>query len=939
MIKMTIKKSKNYWEKRAERQEKKVYKEGDKLLKELDKNLNNARKEIQKSINDLVARYMELTELSYTDAMRNLTSSEFKEWRMTLEEYMAEIKKFKGIDEDISNKLKLELETLAMKSRISRLDTLKAQIDMELNRKAYIEQEALKGTLETVYNDSYREIRLDFEVESSVAYLDTDTLSDLINYPWSGTDFSNRIWENRAALGRVLKEEIIQSFIQGISVKDLSDKIMGRMNSDRKNTERLVRTELNYALNQATKKGYEDSEVEEYEYLAEIDSRTSPQCRELNGKVFKLEDAKVGVNYPPMHPHCYDRETEIFTNQGWKLFKDLTKEELVYTLDKDTLIPEWQKPINYITYNYKGKLLYYKNSRFDLMVTPEHRLLVQNKDSSVKDKSWKLKKANTVGKKSKNRMLSGINWKGINKKSETLANKKVPIEIYLKFMAYWLADGSYTKDRGSYNIKISQYENDWMYEELKELPFKIYKCKESLMIHNKELGDELKKFGKCTEKYIPENIKELSPELIRIFLMAYAKTDGHIKRGKEWKGYQFDDSIVFFTTSDKLASDLGELILKAGGRPSYYLNKIQGKEIEFRNGKYTINKDCWVISWNKQVHTWLSSLEITEINYDDNVYCVEVPKHNTVLVRRNGKICWSGNCRSTTIPVIEYEKLKEPEKNGIIKVENKKIEETMEPQDYNNYMNLINNNSNKDIQRLYYEYSNDISSIKRSLGGGTYSPLSNAIDYSYPREKHVENGVSKYSTLAHEFGHYFDNREFYNDLSYKEVDTLNSYFDLGKRKIFKDSPSSSDEFLIALQKDREFLKTAFKESRADIISTDASGGVQDALDGMFGTQDKRLTPWGHGDAYYNRKYNKTIKALHLEKELKEIYVSLGFTAKNQAQVKELCRRYETASEAWANICSAVTCGGKELEYTQKYLPNMYETFLKIIKNVKKGDVK
>lgn len=318
---MTIKKSKNYWEKRAERQEKKVHKEGDKLLKELDKNLNNARKEIQKSINDLVARYMELTELSYTDAMRNLTSSEFREWRMTLEEYMAEIEKFKGIDEKIVDKLKLELETLAMKSRISRLDTLKAQIDMELNRKAYTEHKALKGTLETVYNDSYRDIRLDFGVESSVAYLDTDTLSDLINYPWSGTDFSNRIWENRAALGRVLKEEIIQSFIQGISVKDLSDKIMGRMNSDRKNTERLVRTELNYALNQATKKGYEDSEVEEYEYLAEIDSRTSPQCKELNGKVFKLENAKVGVNYPPMHPHCRSTTIPVIEYEALKEHK------------------------------------------------------------------------------------------------------------------------------------------------------------------------------------------------------------------------------------------------------------------------------------------------------------------------------------------------------------------------------------------------------------------------------------------------------------------------------------------------------------------------------------------------------------------------------------------------------------------------------------------
>ena len=122
--------------------------------------------------------------------------------------------------------------------------------------------------------------------------------------------------------------------------------------------------------------------------------------------------------------------------------------------------------------------------------------------------------------------------------------------------------------------------------------------------------------------------------------MAYAKTDGHIRKGKNWKGYKFNDSIVFFTTSDKMASDLGELILKAGGRPSYSLNKIQGKEIEFRNGRYRINKDCWVISWNTQIHTWISNLNISEVDYDDNVYCVEVSKYNTVLVRRNGKVCY-----------------------------------------------------------------------------------------------------------------------------------------------------------------------------------------------------------------------------------------------------------------------------------------------------------
>ena len=679
------KKSREYWEKRARENENKVYKQGTDLMKELNSSYTRARREIQKSINDLVARYMDKTELSYAEAMKYLTSSEFKEWRMTLEDYEEHIELLEDVSPELAKKVRIELETLAMKSRITRLDSLKTQIDFELNKKAIAEQDLIEKGVSAVYTDFYKMQTTEFGLAGVHTILPKATLERLMQQPWSGENFSERIWGNAEALGKVLKQEIIQSFMQGISVKDLSDRIEKRFITDRYNTERLVRTELNYALNETTKLSYEEAEIEEYEYLAEIDGRTSDICRELNGQKFKMKDAKAGVNYPPMHPHCFDQETEIYTNKGWKFFKDLDKSELVYTINPNTLNVEWQKPINYISYRYKGKMFYYENSRFNLMVTPQHKILVQNMDNSVKNKSWKLKEAIKVGRKSKNRMLSGINWQGKIKNSELLAGEKVDIELYLKFMAYWLADGSCTKDRGSYNIKIAQCENDWMYEELKEIPFKIYKCKESLMIHNKELGNDLSKFGKCTEKYIPENIKELNPELIRIFLMAYAKTDGHIRKGKNWKGYQFNDSIVFFTTSDKMASDLGELILKAGGRPSYYLNKIQGKEIEFRNGKYRINKDCWVISWNTQIHTWISNLNISEVDYNDNVYCVEVLKYNTVLVRRNGKVCWSGNCRSTTVPVIDYEnfgkkkdttkKIEEPKKKDKENVKNDKIEE------------------------------------------------------------------------------------------------------------------------------------------------------------------------------------------------------------------------------------------------------------------------
>lgn len=318
-------KSREYWEKRARENENKVYKQGSDLMKELNSSYTRARREIQKSINDLVARYMDKTELSYAEAVKNLTSSEFKEWRMSLEEYEAEIQRVSKFSPTLAKVLRVELETLAMKSRLTRLDILKAQIDFELNKMGVAENEILETGIGTVYKEFYKMYTTNFGLTGINTVLPKETVKRLMQQPWSGANFSERIWGNTEALGKVLKQEIIQSFMQGISVKDLSDRIEKRFITDRKNTERLVRTELNHALNETTKLSYEEAEIEEYEYLAEIDNRTSDICKDLNGQIFNLKDAKVGVNYPPMHPHC--RSTTIpvidYKNLGKK--KDETK--------------------------------------------------------------------------------------------------------------------------------------------------------------------------------------------------------------------------------------------------------------------------------------------------------------------------------------------------------------------------------------------------------------------------------------------------------------------------------------------------------------------------------------------------------------------------------------------------------------------------------------
>ena len=113
----------------------------------------------------------------------------------------------------------------------------------------------------------------------------------------------------------------------------------------------------------------------------------------------------------------------------------------------------------------------------------------------------------------------------------------------------------------------------------------------------------------------------------------------------------------------------------------------------------------------------------------------------------------------------------------------------------------------------------------------------------------------------------------------------------------------------------------------------ATGGVQDAMDGFFSTQDKGILPWGHGNRYYNRGYNNRIKPFGNEDNLREAYDELGFGLTSKTAVKLQFRDYENASELWANVLSALTCGGEELEAFEEYMPETVEAARTILRGL------
>jgi len=256
-----------------------------------------------------------------------------------------------------------------------------------------------------------------------------------------------------------------------------------------------------------------------------------------------------------------------------------------------------------------------------------------------------------------------------------------------------------------------------------------------------------------------------------------------------------------------------------------------------------------------------------------------------------------------------------------------KLKKVMSDEDYQEYMKLVQ--TNPDIAPLY-DMGDYLGSVRYESGDGYFA--GRTIVFSYPSEVNRNGGMSKYQVLAHEYGHFFDTRK-YDGL------TFNEYQAVGKaiqRRTQVGEASSSDQFLSAFRKDASFIKANLEDIKKYCTEhRHTSVGVQDAIDGL----SLGRIYWGHGDRYYNGFYNHHVKDskgwFDYSKELKQVYTDMGFDASSQAKVKKIARDYETSFELWANIASAVTTGGEELESMKKCFPEATEAFLEIIRKVVK----
>lgn len=318
----------------------------DDAWKEIYDVYEEARRQLQNEVDALIARFGSNNTLSNEQANKILYGDEFTKWRMSLRKY---VEKIKDMPED--NSLLLELNTLAMKSRISVKEQMMADISKAMIEVAQKQSVITSETLLKVYEEGfYRncwDVQTEFNYGFSIAKLDRKAVQEIINYPWATKTFSKGIWDDIEKMTATLKKDLAIGISKGSSIQKMAKVMNDQFGSGRYAAERLIRTESKHFHMQSQLDSFQQLGFDEYLFHKNGTCYRTRKgvkicdCETLDdGKPKKIAEAVPGHNIPPIHPNCRcyitaKRKLNMFENK-----EGITplKENIKFQQWKDTYV-------------------------------------------------------------------------------------------------------------------------------------------------------------------------------------------------------------------------------------------------------------------------------------------------------------------------------------------------------------------------------------------------------------------------------------------------------------------------------------------------------------------------------------------------------------------------------------------------------------------------
>jgi ribonucleotide reductase beta subunit family protein with ferritin-like domain len=316
---------------------------------------------------------------------------------------------------------------------------------------------------------------------------------------------------------------------------------------------------------------------------------------------------------------CFSEDTEILTNCGWIKFPDLKKEHKVAQYNQSNGEISFVAPKKIVSYDYKDDLIYFEDKNTDLLITPNHDLLVISKD--LLEKSYKSNSRVDLEKRHAINCESGLFYPVAGKVSvfeEKLTDKEKLLII--------LHNATLSQSNSVLLVETKNTKQyDYILQLLDNLDIKHETDEGKISFEIEELKVSLDQIKNLSWIKIEKINTSWSHEFVHILT-----DEGFYKRLEEFE--EIFNKI--FKTKNKNILDIIQTICVLGGF-SCSINNIGAEFVlEIQNDS-------------------MKPLpKISKQPYDGKVWCVSVETEN-IVVRRNNKVAITGN----TVHIDAYSKL------------------------------------------------------------------------------------------------------------------------------------------------------------------------------------------------------------------------------------------------------------------------------------------
>lgn len=265
--------------------------------------------ELQKELDDFYEKYAANNKIDLQVAKQKLSLSDSENVKDLAEQYKQLLSK-----KNIGVRTQKKLDEIAAKTKVSRLEQLLVNCTKQAAEVGMKAKDEMIDVGSLMYKDGFGHTM--FNIQKTVGMgvnfnmPSARVIKTASNVEWLGATFTDRTGYTLDRLTNNIEQIIPQLFIQGKNADEFGKAIAKQFNMSENAAKRDMRTLTTLITNQASILAYNNCEmVDEFEFVATLDGKTSDKCRAMDGKRFKLNEAAPFVNQPPLHYNC--RSTTI----------------------------------------------------------------------------------------------------------------------------------------------------------------------------------------------------------------------------------------------------------------------------------------------------------------------------------------------------------------------------------------------------------------------------------------------------------------------------------------------------------------------------------------------------------------------------------------------------------------------------------------------------